>query len=879
MESRAAQEFFFYTLAAACTLLLCVYAYKYSRLLFWISFVLAIPVISLTIFCRYSLLPVATYRGLLVQKQRFGSMLAVETLEKLTYLHASLAADADEEFNKHWPDMRPSLSHVYEIYAALYLFQNTSLYKSIPIRFREIYIELKIMLTCMSRVHLPIDKPRAVRIVIFEDIFPPLRKAFEYHDLHKLVWPATQAPDKHIDMLSALMNVNKSTITDDELRQAIHRMSQSKDFKDIIAICAKLMSIVKQYTSKRLTFSEALLLRRNPTFGDTNFLKAYATFSFMAKRETVRVEKNFPARDSYIDAMLVPNTYVKNAVEKEQCQLTDFNPAGKSMTQLVSMLYGTDAYERLYGEGYEQRFAHHPMAMIFNGNSECYEFRSVLRTRLLYHVKQGHNVYLFNYPRTADSSGDTHLSSIIQDCIHIAKDLISRFYEQLPGKSEFKLGIDGFSLGALIAIKTATALQKVYPAELLPFIIARKTFADTTDIAYVRARLIGYLFMRFIGASYGTFSDFANLKGLKINILDIVDHTVPTGISLSGIALSEVFRHEKRSLAPLVKDLRQAMHKLVKWKDRDQLLEPLYNALCGFNSAGENLNDYAKRKGVHRSRKDVWENSFVYRMVAYGSTPMSTLVSTSQSDDSIFSFMDLVVGAGLPGFSIVTEEGKRYLRMPQTVAALFNMFLIGSGNVEAKGRIHERFVIRPSTHESSNEGSNTPPTHTGDNNEETSVTFMLRWPEKRETTPEDVDFTVTIVNLLKRDMAVFGLNGNLIDQFRHFAWHHIHCLWQLANLSVRAMEVKSHYPEIHSKIQKLTNAIYNLSFMDPVDSRDIGPPDPSMPLANSVFHRRYAIFGNIITTREGHSIPLLKKDSDIITALIASTGNRNQFQP
>ncbi|GFE55546.1 alpha beta superfamily hydrolase [Babesia ovis] len=803
-----------------------------------------------------------TSLGLRYIELRHNDFLGSEMTSALRKLDTGLYS-YPEEGRPSVEEIRHSLNEAYILYAGLYLSQNGVLHHTIPKAFAEFYFDLKMLFTLMSKIALPFDKPNAVRLQVFHDMVPYLRESFEAHELYDRIWQRPPVGDKHMSLLSLLYRANDGVVSDLEIALMLSKVRHSHDFRMISELCLKLkeklVGLTQRY-NKGYRITQVMFSQR-PTLGNFRLMKFMAMFRFMGKWEKYQVRKNFPNLHSDLDCMLVANKHIVDEATAQQQQITDFSPEDKDLIGLMSLLHGTDVVERLYSEGYEQRFAQHPMVMMFNNNSECYEFKAYLPREVFDHVGRGHSVYLFNNVQTCDSRGEATVSSMFHDAQQLANYLITRFAYSFPGANKFKLAFHGTSIGGMYATVTAHSVEKQHPTELMYYMLASKTFGSLYNMSWHRLSWFGGFLSRFYGVSVDLYHRYVELKMPKINVFEINDSVVPSYYSISGEVSLKYFNQTLKDLQSDFKELAEMYREIPK----EGAISPIVTAFHSINSAGHLLSEPVRFVGKKWYANSQYLTTYLARMVAYGSMPPRFKPTEDYRPLRLPQLWKLLSECTFGGMSTFGRPERQYLKVPANIAALFNMFLNGEAAFGPKAKLHDRI-----------EPPQTRPPVGSDGLQMGNImdynSYRIVWPNLPEGYNTKGTPSVYANELVKEDLKVFGIEDAHIDGVRLYAWMH---LYNLLNTISLVHAVKSHSgtePAVIAKVETFATGLLNHCFGVDGNEPKIEVSDEGellTPMLNTEFFRvRYQAFGNILTTYTKHSIPLERPDLNLVASIV-----------
>ncbi|GBE59895.1 membrane protein, putative [Babesia ovata] len=801
---------------------------------------------------------------------------ALSAVRDLNGLFSPCAADANLEDVEL---LRNAVNKLYTVYAGIYISQNALLEHVTPIAFVEFYAELKLYLTLLSKIHLKLDKPEAINIEIFPDIVPFPRQKFESLKLYETAWNLPGPQSGEISLLSAVYRANAAIISHEEISKQFAALRSAAKFNRLRELGVKLFDRITSLTTRhkdgcRIT---RVLWSQQPTFGSYHFLKSMLMFHFLGKWEKVTVPKYFPSRSSLLDCMLVPNIEILEEAEGAQKPITDISPKGKDLLGLLSMLHGTDIFEVLYAEGYEEQFSRHPMVMLFNNNAECYEFKAAYPENVEHYVNTGRSVYMFNYAEVCDSTGESILSSMFHDAQYLADYLIQRFSTNFPKSTGFTLGLHGTSIGGMFAAKTATYVTSAHPRNLISFALFQKTFGSLYNMAGLRMGWFGRMFARFYGGSVDVYDDYTKLDIPKVTVFDVNDAIIPSNLSLSAHVghrfMTENYGDFAQPFCEVAALYRTSELSLVRSSEADRV----YAAFYALNSAGLHLGvqDMLVRDNWHMDKH--YLSLFLARMMTFGSLPTNPSVTMHPWSPRIRHLWQLISDCRVHGFVAGNQYGHLYLEMPGRIALLFNMFFKGRAALDTHMPLHNIVVTREIPTFISNAPDGTygwqvvEPAPEGDTS---PLRYFMRWPSN---TPR---FTPLLTNLasenvlkvLLDDLAFFNLNPARVDGVQVYAWMQLYTLLHTVALLSTLNQCKEAEPEPLVKAEAFVESVMRNGFgvdnPNPIVAvpavRD-GPQEDDI----NFFRDRYGMFGNVLTTFTNHEIPLEAKDFKLLAHIFS----------
>ncbi|ORM41357.1 uncharacterized protein BXIN_0765 [Babesia sp. Xinjiang] len=812
----------------------------------------------------YTLNPVMTSVGLRHVELRLNDLVG-ENL--MTAIH-----NMDNMFNKgntigkkEIGELRHSMNEIYYVYSGIYIAQNASLAYSIPVLFADFYARLKLFLALLTKVGLPIRKSMAARIEIFPDLLPFLKGHCEKLALLDEVLQRPKVGENQLSILSTLYRANERYISDEEIYEALSKMPAPKEYEMLHELCNQLLSQIQELMKRCREGSrfKQVLLSQQPTFGNHKFLKAMALFRFMGRLETVEISKYFPSYPSQLECILIANTrLVEEARSKEQ-NVDDYSPEDKDLYGILSLLHGTTIFEVLYDTDFERRFSQYPMVMMFNNNSECFQFKATMPNEVLYHLNNGRNVYLYNYAQVCGSVGETNLSSMFHDSQGVASRLITRFALAYPYSHHFTLGFHGTSLGGMYATKTASHIEESHPAGLTSFAILQKTFGSLHDMAWYRMGWFGGLLARLYGASIDLYKIYTKLRMKKVTIFEVNDTVVHPNYSLSGHVALGYFKH----LLPEVTEEFQELASLCPSADfvvgGDEKSNQVAKFFHALNSAGQTLLDWGFVAQKTPFMKELFMSAFTARMLAFGSLPTKHVGNYIRNLRLPF-LWTLLSETSFVGMSAGYDRADPYINVPGNVALLFNMLFGGKPALTPGAHLHQTITV----------ASGGPDMKKGN----ASITrepaiYRIRWPKQSSyahlNTPNGEN---SILELLSADLASFGFRSPVIDGVRIYAWMQLYTLLHTVALvnAVRLYGVS--LPDVSAKMEEFAEDIMRLGFgvqknpeLRELLQRPVSPPEI---LDTSFFGERYRTFGNLITTYTKHSAPIETNDMKILSTIL-----------
>ncbi|EDO05867.1 uncharacterized protein BBOV_IV002700 [Babesia bovis T2Bo] len=800
----------------------------------------------------YLLTPAMTTVGLRYIELRHNDAIGKAITTALGNLDAGLSVQ-QEGHMRNIGVLRSSLDDIYTLYAGMYLLQNGSLNHVLTAAFTEFYYDLKLLMALMSKVALPIHKPESIRMEVFHDMVPFIREGFEARPLFDSIWLRPAVRHSQVSLLAALYRANMNMITDVEISLALSKVERLPEIKTISALCKGLMHRIVGLTERHTEGSRMTqaIYSPRPTFGSYRLQKYMALFRFMGKLEQFHVQKNFPNFHTTIDAMLIANKTLVKEAEAKQRQITDFHPDDKDLYAQLSMLHGTDIFELLYSEGYEERFSQHPMVLMFNNNSECYEFKVGVPYEIYEHMARGRNVYMFNYAQVCDSRGETIQSSLFHDAKMLAESLLRRFGYNFPNGNKFKLAFHGASLGGMFATVTASSLEKEHPSSMLDFAILQKTFGSLYDMAWHNLSVLGGVMARFYGVSIDLYNRYVDLRMPKLNVYEVNDAVIPSYYSLSGHVSKTYFGDLLKPLLQEFKELVDLYHEVPK-----ENLSQICVAFHAINSAGQHLGDSNRGLNSNWHRHDGYVSTFMARVVAFGSVPAKKMVD-NHTALRLPQLWDILLKCPFKGITATDADGRKYLKVPANIAALFNMFLLGNAAFEQGSGLHDT-ILAPGTRQPVHSDA----THLG--NVRDVKAYEIEWPDRiRDYKEQPIVVSDSTHDMISDDLQAFGIQQPQIDGVRLYAWMQLYNLLHTVAL-VHAARLQND-GDMSSMVETFATANMKLSFG--IDPNEDSPPT-TQDLSVQLFKERYRAFGNILTTYTRHSLPLETQDMQLVHAVL-----------
>ncbi|CDR96027.1 membrane protein, putative [Babesia bigemina] len=848
--------------------------YKLSKWLFYLITTTTAVLLACWSVRLFSLCPSMTSLGRRYAELKYNDKIGERTQAAVASLNGLFSPCAEDPKLTDLVLLGQSVDWLYTVYAGIYISQNAVIGHATPVAFIDFYVELKLYLTLLSKTYLKLDRPDAVNIVIFPDEVPYHRQKFEGLKLYQTAQSLPDPKNGEISLLSALNRANAAIISYEDILAPFAALRASSRFTLLRELGVKLHDSITGLTDRRKNGCRItrVLGSQQPTFGSFHVLKSMMMFQFLGKWEKVPVPKYFPNRDSLLDCMLVPNIEILEEAEKSQKRISDFSPKGKDLLGLLSMLHGTNIFEVLYGQGYEERFSRHPMVMMFNNNAECYEFKMAYQDDVAHYVQTGRNVYLFNYAEVCDSTGDTVLSSTFHDARHLADSLIQRFSTNFPNSTGFTLGFHGTSIGGMYAIKTATHVASVHPRSLLSFALFQKTFGSLYNMAWFRMGWIGQVFSIFFGSSVDVYEDYTSLDIPKTAVFDVNDLIIPSNLSLSAHVAHRYMKDNYGDFAKAFYEVaalyRNSEMALVRSNEADRV----YAAFYALNSAGIHLGvqDALVRDDWHKDK--TYLALFLARMVTFGSLPANPTVTMRPWPLRIRHLWMMLSQCRVGGFVAGEQYAHRYLEMPSRIALLFNMFFKGRAALNVKTPLQNTAVTRETPTYVPAAPDGTPgwkvvePTADDD---QSALRYFVFWPRnKSRFTANITDCTSdTALKVLQEDLAFFELDTTPLDGVQVYAWMQLYTLLHTVALLHTLKECSDAEPQALIKVGAFVESVMRHAF-DEGNSAPVvkAPALVNGPHADDVafFSNRYRIFGNVLTTFTSHEILLDEGDRKLL---------------
>ncbi|GIX64993.1 uncharacterized protein BcabD6B2_44280 [Babesia caballi] len=791
-------------------------------------------------------------------------------------LGAGLSSSARDPALRDIAQLRRSFQNVYALYAGMYLSQNLLIARAVPRILSDYYIDLKLALTLFSKIHLPLKKTGAVRVEVFHDVLPYMKARFTELQGYQDLWGRPAAPEGHLSLLSALHRANHDVLTDREIDLALMDLYGTPDMEALSVMCDRLMLRSEEMTRRKRGQKKFIQVfgAYQPTLGAFEFLRGLMIYTMVAKPEKEVIPKMFPSVASEIQTMLIASRNLLNEAQAKRQQVTDFSPEGKSMLELSSMLEGTDIFTQLYGPGYEERFARHPMTMMFSKNTECYEFRITYADDVYYHLNRGRSVYLFNYASACGSSGEANLSSMIHDAFFLANGLVKRFSLNFPDISRFRLSFHGTSLGGMFAVKTAKAMEDRYPNGLMAFVISQKTFGHLPSMAKFFLGVLGTAFSRFFGSSIDVFKDYTSIRMPKLTVFDVQDRVIPPNYSLAAHVGEQYFSSRMGRATAELQQLATLYRNADSPTPRDGEVDRVFASFFSLNSAGNHLGtqDMVVTDDWYKDR--TYMNMFVGRMLAFGSLPAVTETIRYGWRAAIPDLLQLMSHCHFEGFGVYQVRSQYYLKVPRNVAVLFNMMLEGRKALTAGATLNSRIVVAygPPEHQDLSTALGEHGASTGGSDE---LCYYVRWPStpgSYRRLDRSEPLSEHALYRLRRDLQYFDMVPMPLDGVNVYAWMQLYMLVHVVDLVRTIRERNDAVPGALPHAEAFAKEIVRLAYGvdEPVLSEETGssPRVPPRDIDSSFSRDRFRIFGNILTTYVDHSDLFNPEDEQMATYIL-----------
>ncbi|EKX72870.1 conserved hypothetical protein [Theileria equi strain WA] len=507
------------------------FVYNRSRLLFTILSFLLLFSFLLAKFVKLQLLPISVFFIRNNIKGNYNEILCNKYCEIFKRLSFELNVEYDDYSRWNLRELRNLFNEVYTLYAALYISINV--YKVVlPKRLVEFYKTLKLHLNLLTKARLPLTNLGHCPIVdiqIFDDVqwyvVKEISQDVRFNDFH------TKTPVKAgtVSLLSALHRENSKYITDGMINDSLAKTEVLREIDDIIVLCNSLynmMTIIKRDGLKEHSRSFLLQLFRdaNFPFANTKFLKALSIFEFKGKHECIKVPR-FIYTNDLIDALIVPNSKLVSREDMSRKPILNYSPYHKNNVQLISMLYGSNIYEKIVGY-FDGKAASDPMVIFSNPNAASYELYVFSPSDIHFHCELGRNVFLYNYGSVGDSIGSVNVKTILNHGQFLVKYLMKTFGNDL------KLVFHGISIGGLSTIKLSKFAEETFKNS--EFVLCQKTFGDLPKLASHMVTSIFNPLLPLFGLDVSSVEDFLEIKTKKACIVDVNDEIIPLQCSLTA---------------------------------------------------------------------------------------------------------------------------------------------------------------------------------------------------------------------------------------------------------------------------------------------------------------------------------------------------------